>query len=315
MAMAPTTESEAPTSDLGHRFFLLGIFAILVAEVVVTLVNVGQWFQWSSCLLGIVAGLGILYLGNWLYTGDKGALKVTQFWVLLQLALVLIAVIITVTGAPPDSTIPGHLGINAMWQAYLKLAVYLGFAYLLFVPGATLDFFASQRGETLTKAPLVATEQTAAAGAPVDLAPEHVKALDGLFGAMKMASGILVTVGVLQILTGLLAAREYLPGAQQQAADEGQAPLQLILDSQASGPARDLAVGLLGILNGALLAALGAVLLAPAKALQTLMGASPRNTGFVMNFLTTLLGTFKAYLAILLVLIILVVVRIAINAM
>jgi hypothetical protein len=72
---------------------------------------------------------------------------------------------------------------------------------------------------------------------------------------------------------------------------------------------------LLGILHGALLGALGAVLLAPAKALQTLIGASPRNTGFVVNFFSTLLGTFKAYLAILLILIVLVVVRIAINAM
>src|SRR5437016_1827695 len=73
MAMAPTTEQQPQRRDLGQRFFLLGIFAVMVAEVVCTLVNIGQWFHWSSLVLGVVASVGIIYLGNWLYTGDKTA--------------------------------------------------------------------------------------------------------------------------------------------------------------------------------------------------------------------------------------------------
>jgi len=275
MSMAPTTEPQSPPSDLGQRLFLLGVFAVLVAEVIVTVANVGQWFEWTSCLLGVIACLGMLYLGNWLYTGNRTALTVTRIWVAIQLAVVL-AGVIALSETPADSAIPRHLGINAFWQGYLKLAVYLGFAGLLFAPGATLDFFSAQRGEAPAKVPAPTTEQTAPVGNPVELAVEHTRALEGLGGAMQTVSGVLVIVGALELLIGLLAA------GQTSAADW------------------------LSI-HGIVVAALGAVLWPPTKALQALLGASPRNTGYVMNFLTALLATFKAYLFILLALAVLVV--------
>ena len=52
----------------------------------------------------------------------------------------------------------------------------------------------------------------------------------------------------------------------------------------------------------AAVAALGTVLCAPLKGIQSLLDASPRNMGWVMNFLMRLLAAFKAYVLILLVL-------------
>jgi hypothetical protein len=284
MSMAPTTEPESTTSDLGQRFFLLAVFAILLVETVTTVTNVGQWFEWSSCLLGIVSGVGILYLGNWLYTGDKTALTVTRIWAVLQLALVLAAIGIAVSGSPPDSPFPRQVGVNALWEGILKLIVYLGLAGLLFLPSPTLDFFSAQRGETPASAAASAKAETVAAGSPVELAPEHTKALEGLSGTMKAVSGLLLTVGVVDLLIGLLAVDNAPP------------------------------VRVLGIVEGLALAALGAVLVAPTKALQSLLGATPRNMGFVMNFFTTLLGTFKAYVLIFLVLAVVAVCRLIFNA-
>src|SRR5882724_5279647 len=71
MSMAPTTDQQSQRADLGQRVYLLGIFAILVVEAISTITNVGMWFEWTSLVLGAVSCVGILYLGNWLYTGDK----------------------------------------------------------------------------------------------------------------------------------------------------------------------------------------------------------------------------------------------------
>jgi hypothetical protein len=285
MSMASTTEPQSTPGELGQRLFLLGVFVILLVEVVTTVANVGQWFEWSSCLLGIIASVGILYLGNWLYTGTTTALMVTRIWVVVQLALILVAMGITLSETPAESTIPRHLGVNAIWEGLLKLAVYLGFAGLLFVPGVTLDFFSAQRGETRTPALAGARDEAAPVGDPADLAAEHTRALEGLGGAMKTVSGVLSAVGALDIVTGLLIV--------------GQTP----------------AVGVLSIVEGFVLAAWGAVLVAPTKAIQALLGASPRNMGYVMNLCTSFLGTFKAYLLILVVLAVVVVCRLVFTAM
>jgi hypothetical protein len=285
MSMAPTTEPQSTPGDLGQRLFLLGVFFILLVEVVTTVANVGQWFEWTSCLLGIIASVGILYLGNWLYTGNTTALMVTRIWVVLQLALVLAAMGIILMDMASDSTIPRHFGVNAIWQGVLKLAAYLGFAGLLFVPGATLDFFSAQRGEARTAALAATRDVTAPAGDPAELAVEHTRALEGLGGALKTVSGVLLAVGALDLLTGLLIL--------------GQNP----------------AAGVLSIVEGVALAAWGAVLMAPTKATQTLLAASPRYMGYVMDLCTSFLGTFKAYLLILVVLAVVVVCRLVITAM
>src|SRR5439155_905006 len=94
MSMAPTTDQQAQRIDLGQRVYMLGIFAILVVEAISTITNVGMWFEWTSLVLGTVACVGILYLGNWLYTGDKTALLVMRVWVAVELTLVLIAVVL-----------------------------------------------------------------------------------------------------------------------------------------------------------------------------------------------------------------------------
>jgi hypothetical protein len=283
MSMAPTTEPQSTPSDLGQRLFLLGVFTILLVEVVCTVANVGQCFEWTSCVLGIVASVGILYLGNWLYTGSTSALAVTRIWVVVQLMLVLVAMGILLSVSFADSTFPQHVGVNALWQGYLKLIVYLGFAGLLFIPGLTLDFLSAQRGQVRTPTALATNSELAAPGSPVELGAEQTKALDGLGAAMRTVSGVLLIVGALDLVVGMVTM------AQNQAA------------------------GLLSIVEGIAVWLLGAELWAPGKALHALQGASPRTMPLMMNVFTTLLGTFKAYLLLLVILLAVLACRLMLN--
>jgi hypothetical protein len=149
----------------------------------------------------------------------------------------------------------------------------------------TLDFFSAKRGETPTPALAAAGDEAVPVGNPVDLAVEHTRALEGLGGGMKTVSGVLLAVGALDLLTGLLIV--------------GETPT----------------TGLLSVVEGIALAAWGAVLMAPTKAITALLGASPRNVGFVMKLCNSFLSTFKAYLLILVVLTVVVVCRLVFTAM
>src|SRR5262249_48985061 len=149
----------------------------------------------------------------------------------------------------PDSAVARHLGVNAMWQGWLKVAAYAGFATLLMVPGVTLDFLTAQRGETpapaaAATAPPPAAAPPADAGPPVELAAEPTTALGGLAGAMKTATALLALVGAFDLVVGFLAVNRAV-GAE---VPEG---AELIL-----GLSRPLWAGVLSMIEGAALAAL-----------------------------------------------------------
>ncbi len=283
MSMAPTTDQPSQRIDLGQRFLLLAIFATLAVEVVETVVNAGQWFSWMSLTLGTVASIGVLYLGNWLYTGNKTALAVTRLWVMVMLILAVFAVSMKLTDAPGEAAIGHHLGINVLWEGWLKLAVYGGFAAGLFLPGYVLDFLGAQRGE----APAAPTVPGAAAptGEPAELTAEHVTVLAGLASSMNMASVALLLVGVLDLIAAVV----------------------LLGRGDSTG-------GLLSLFEGIALIGLGSALVTPTKATQALAETTPRNMGLVMRMLTQLLATGKAYLILFAVLVLVVVLRIALHA-
>jgi hypothetical protein len=272
MAMAPTTEQQSQRIDLGQRFFLLGVFGILVSEALATIVNVGLAFTWTGALLGIVSAVVILYLGNRLYVGDKVALTATRVWLAVELAVVITALAILLGNTPAESTIPVHLNISAAWQGCLKLAAYVGFAAAVFLPGFVLDFFAAQRGESVVNGAAPAAETSAATGEPVTLANDQLQALDGLSGAMKMACGLLIVVGGFELVAGLLSGGS--------------------LNTK-------LSVG-----EGFAFMSLGLVLLAPLKLLQFVLAATPRTMGIVMAFLQALTTIFLVYLVLFVALIV-----------
>jgi hypothetical protein len=271
MAMAPTTE-QPQRIDLGQRFFLLSIFAVLVVEALATVVNMGHAFAWSSTILGIVSTLAILYLGNWLWTGDRTALTVTRIWALLQLALVVVLMVILLGDVHTGSSLPRNLNISTAWEGWLKLAAYIGLVVALFVPGVVLDFIASHRGEPTAPVAANAADKILPTGEPVNLAVEHVNALEGLSRAMKTVTGVLIVVGVFEVLAGLLT--------------YGKTPIG----------------SWLSVAEGVALVVLGALLLAPLHGLQSLLSAAPRNTGHVLTFLTQLSMTFTGYVVVFLAL-------------
>jgi hypothetical protein len=250
--------------DLGQRLFLLGVFASLIVELVGIFVNIGPSFEWTGFVLNVFAGGFIIYLGNWLYHGDKTALTVTRGWVTLMACVAGFGLVcIWADLTQPD--IARHLGITAGWLGLLKLVAYATFACWLLVPGSVLEYFAARRGETA--APVAPAEHLAATGTPVELTAEHTTALGGLAGAMTNASCVLLAVGFLDVASGLLA-----------------------LGSQEKLPA------ILNVVEGLAVMTLGCLLSAPTKAVQALVGAAQRHMGYVMNLLERLRTLYLGYI-------------------
>lgn len=287
MASVPTMQQQ-PT-DLGQRLFLTGVFAVMVVELVDIFVNIGSTFEWTAFVLNLFSALFILYLGNWMYSGNKNALAVARGWVGLMAAVAAVGLAFRWLGLMhPD--VSGHLGITAIWLGILKLAVYGTFAGWLF-SGSVLDFLASQRGETTATA-AATTEHPPATGAPVELAADHVTALDGLAGTMKMASVILVAVGLLDMACGLsVVARGGLEN----------------FDFTKIGP-------LLNLVEGLAVVLLGVLLLPPLQNLQGLIGAAQRHMGIVMHLLHQLHTLYLGYIGVFLVLAAVAICRIVFNA-
>jgi hypothetical protein len=244
--------------DLGQRLFLFGVFSIVVAETMTTVVNIGEWFEWTSCLLGVVATLVILYLGNWLYSGDKTAHLATTIWVIFFVGLTLLAIFFRLefesTGAAAGERWSRHLGVNVLWEGFLKLAAYCLFAVILFA-GPTRDWLAIRRGEP---APTLADAVPALSGEPVELAAEHTNALAACAAAMTTASITLIGIGLVECVVAF------------------------------SFPAFFGGYWPVSIVEGFALLGLGLGLTEPAKKINDLLAAAPKTTGYVATFLQTL---------------------------
>jgi hypothetical protein len=263
MASVQHTEQHQQRIDLGQRFFLLGIFAVMVIELVGIIVNIGSSFAWSALVLNVFASVFVLYLGNWLYGGDRTALSVARGWIAVM-AVVSGFGLACAWAGPPTAELGRYVGITAVWLGLLKFIIYGTCALALFSSGYVLDYLAAQRGETAA-APVTAEPQAAAA--PAELAADHVTALEGLAGAMKIVCFVLLAVGLFEAGASLsrLGSEQHVPA-------------------------------ILGIVEGLAVATLGCLLMAPLKAVQALAGAAQRHMGYVMQFLARFHALFLAYI-------------------
>jgi hypothetical protein len=158
------------------------------------------------------------------------------------------------------------VGITSTWLGLLKLAAYALLGGCLLMPGYVLDYLAAQRGETI--APAAPVEHEATMGMPVELTTEHTKALDGLAGAMKNASWVLLAVGLLDVVCGLSA-----------------------LGKEDKMPA------LFSVVEGLAVMTLGCLLLPATGAVQALLGAAPRHMGYVVRWLQRFQALYVGYTA------------------
>jgi hypothetical protein len=264
MASVQHTEQQQQRIDLGQRLFLLGIFAVTVCELVGIFVNLGPTFAWTSLLLNGFATVFIVYLGNWLYSGDKTALAVARTWVPLM-AIVAGFGLACQWAELTHPDFGRYVGITAVWLGLLKFIVYGTFALCLLTPGYVLDFLAAQRGETV--APASAVEQEATTGMPAELTTEHVTLLGRLAGAMKNASFVLLVVGLFEACA-----------------------------SVARFSAENNISAILNVVEGLAVASLGCLLMAPTRAVQALVGAANKHMGYVMQMLARFQALYVAYL-------------------
>jgi hypothetical protein len=278
MSTASPMEQSSSRIDLGQRLFVMSIFMVAVAEALITIMNIGGAFDWLGCLFGIVAGAGILYLGNWLYTGSKTALNATAGWAavfFLLAALGLMAKEFGIAGDAGWDAQAHHLGIAMVWQAWIKLAVYALLLSLLVFPTATRDWLAHRRGESIQA---IAAAVPAAPGAdvPVVLAAEHTNALEAWSSALGIAIGAMFVVGLVLIVIG---------GSTFSAGET------LLISDPANDGSKAFRNGLLGfnrIAEGVFLMALAGSLSALGKAINRVTDGSPRTMGPVMQLFAQL---------------------------
>jgi hypothetical protein len=283
MASVQYTEQQQQRIDLGQRFFLLGVFTIVVVELVGAFVNIGAEFTWTSLLLNVFAAVFILYLGNWMYSGDKTALSVARGWVAFMAVVVGIG-LACCWAELTQPNIAHYLGITAVWLGLLKFLPYALFAAGLSLPGYVLDFLAAQRGESAGAE--ATTDQPVTAGTPAELTAEHATVLAGLAGAMQNASYVLLVVGLIEAVCNLgrLGGENALPA-------------------------------ILSIVEGFAVATLGCLLLAPTKAVQALVGAAQKHMGYVMQMFERFQALYLGYLATFAVLAVVIVCRIVFAAL
>ena len=270
MSMAPTTEHQSSKTDLGHRLYVLGVFAVFFAEVALIVVNLGEGFGWLVALPGIVSSVLLLWLGNWLYTGNRQALSLMRFFVFVELCLCL-AALISLGGS---AVVAKYLGMTAMWQVDLKLFVYIVFSVLLML-SATLGFLSARRGESAATVATVTPEEMAAAGSPVDLGTEQTKTLENLEQAMTLFACVAWTLAIVLLVIEVV--------------NRGDGQSNILLYAAVVGTI--------------------ILLLQPVRPLHILLRASPCNMGHVMNVLSAFATTWKGYVIVLLVLVLALLVR------
>src|SRR5262245_40568019 len=111
MASVPTTDHQQRI-DLRQRLYVLAIFAVLASHITGVVLTSGATFEWSSLILGIVSAVGLPYLGNRVYGGDKSALPAIRWWLAVQVVIVGFGLCWFVAGLThPD--LARHLGITA----------------------------------------------------------------------------------------------------------------------------------------------------------------------------------------------------------
>jgi hypothetical protein len=259
MSTASTMEQSSTRLDLGQRLFVFGVFAVVVAEALITIMNIGDAFDWLGCLFGIVATVGMLYLGNWLYTGSKTAWNATITWAGIFIVLAAVGMVAKELGNndPAWDAQARHLGIVMTWQAWVKAFVYVLLLVVLLFSGATGDWLAHRRGETIQAA--ASPAPAAGSDVPVTLAAEHTNALEAWASALGNGQAVLLIVGAAVMIGGIQAYADPDHKADQKLS------------------------ALFSICEGACLALIGTSACVPAKAIRKVIDASPRTMGPVME--------------------------------
>jgi hypothetical protein len=210
--------------DIGEKIFVGVFVGSVVIEVLLTLLAITlnpAWntlLPWTIVVLGAVFVAFLLYLANWLYSGNRTAWTAALGFAGFQIALAAGVIVAMLT----SHRFAAYLGESLIWLAVAKAVAYAAFAGFLSLPKAIHDFLGLRRGETIpdeTPAVVEAPPVEVPAGPmPLPLVDDQVARFGSLSTWMQLAGGLLIAAGLLRFYVGLasiepaLAFRKWLPG-------------------------------------------------------------------------------------------------------
>src|SRR5262245_15207136 len=220
--------------DKGERVFVATVGFALAVEVLCTIVGTGTAFAWPRLILGVFAGVFILFLAQRLYSGDRTIERIALGWAAFQIVLALAS--IAVGPGPRSGALRFLQDTGVPWRslALLKLLAYVSFAAALYLRSSPRAFLAAKRGDQVDHyLPPTVVDDTS----PLSLTPAQAELFGSLSSWMITAAVVLMLVGVYTILYAI----------------------PTTLNLAAGKP--------LALFEGILIFGLGALLLAPALAL------------------------------------------------
>jgi hypothetical protein len=238
--------------DLGEKIFIGAIVGSIVIEVLLTVFAITlnpSWntpLPWLISVLGAVSVVFLLYLANWLYSGNLTAWKTALGFAALQIVLAG-GVLYGMSSSP---SFAAYLGAPLFWLALILLIAYIVFAICLGLPRPVHEFLSARRGETIPEdtAPAPAPAAEVITPSPVlPLTDDQAEAFGSLGTWMQTAGCLLIVAGVLRFFVGLT-------------------NIPLVLDWKQSLP------GLPSLLQGIVAIVLGIIVFAPAAALKVVQG-------------------------------------------
>lgn len=240
--------------DLGGRLLVTGLMLMLVAE---SLLATGALIQLSfvHLIVGIVSLCVALYLANWIYSGDRPARKVLLGWTGLQILLAGGAVLAYIASRGEHESmrifgIAAPTNGTAISLAVLKLFSYLFLGYVLSQSASVKNFLRVKAGR---EPHAIEPASIAPSGVVVAIGEKEKRAVVEIGAWMQATGMILIVAGVLSIIAGARNTNQ------------------------------------IHLIEGALIAVLGAVMLGPVGVIRRL---SPEQLD--RAFLLTALGQLKA---------------------
>jgi hypothetical protein len=268
--------------DVGEKIFVGAFVGSIVIEVLLTLfalsLIVGHGSSsavLTTVVLGVVFVGFMLFLANWLYSGDLTAWKTAVGWGGFQIVL-SVAVIVAFLAASNHPGFADYLGIPNIWLAVIKAVTYALFVASLALAPPVRDFLGLRRGEHV---PEEAAAEVPPSGVTVPLTDAQAAAFASLANWITTAGGVLIVAGLVRL------------GAA-------------VYDTNP----RNIWPGVPSALEGVVAAALGALLLFPAQALKLFQS---RDMNHLMNALKSLQSLYFKQLILLAVAAVAVVIGIA----
>jgi hypothetical protein len=248
--------------EIGKKLYVTAFMVVLWADMVLTIVRNGLHFAVGSVVIGILAIPVLLYLANWLHSGNRTARTATLGFIAVQLLLAILGLKLL----PALNTLNEQVGPYCATIAVIRLLLYGGWGAMLLYSPRVQEFLAHQRGEAQepekTKEDLTITPT----GTAVPLSAEQLEGIGALGSLIQIAAFVAIVAGLLQLVS----------------ASKGGM------------------TGLFQAIEGAVMLVLGVFLLSPATGLRKL-GMPGADMAYLTNALGALAMFFKRQLVLALI--------------